>query len=186
MSKACLTGPCLLALPKCYLIIVLKLILATTAAHATSASAASSNDITFSYNSIYNRAVSTELKQAISKELPKEAKFFDELDCKYLESWHLVTQVSNINLWPANSSCLSHPVPSVCPLLFVIIYVQVAQERKYFCRRRICMIRLITCKTNWIGHRDYLMLGSKEFMQLFLNWVTKAYISIASLLMIVL
>ncbi|XP_058987048.1 serine proteinase stubble isoform X4 [Musca domestica] len=40
------------------------------------------------YNSLYNKAVSPELKKAIQKELPKEAKFFDELDlipqtCRY-------------------------------------------------------------------------------------------------------
>lgn len=35
------------------------------------------------YNSLYNKAVSPELKKAIQKELPKEAKFFDELDCKF-------------------------------------------------------------------------------------------------------
>lgn len=34
------------------------------------------------YNTVYNEAVDSKLKQAIQKELPKEAKFFDELDCK--------------------------------------------------------------------------------------------------------
>ncbi|XP_033247644.1 serine proteinase stubble isoform X3 [Drosophila miranda] len=33
-----------------------------------------------SYNSVYNEVIPPELKQAIDKELPKEAKFFDELD----------------------------------------------------------------------------------------------------------
>ncbi|XP_030368863.1 serine proteinase stubble [Scaptodrosophila lebanonensis] len=32
------------------------------------------------YNSVYNDAITPELKQAISKDLPKQAKFFDELD----------------------------------------------------------------------------------------------------------
>lgn len=35
-----------------------------------------------SYNSVYNKAISPDLKEAIAKDLPKEAKFFDELDCK--------------------------------------------------------------------------------------------------------
>ena len=34
------------------------------------------------YNSVYNKAINPELKHAIQKDLPKEAKFFDELDCK--------------------------------------------------------------------------------------------------------
>lgn len=34
------------------------------------------------YNSVYNEVITPELKQAIDKELPKQAKFFDELDCK--------------------------------------------------------------------------------------------------------
>ncbi|XP_004444298.2 serine proteinase stubble isoform X3 [Drosophila pseudoobscura] len=33
-----------------------------------------------SYNSVYNEVIPPELKQAIDKELPKQAKFFDELD----------------------------------------------------------------------------------------------------------
>ncbi|XP_017491338.1 PREDICTED: serine proteinase stubble isoform X5 [Rhagoletis zephyria] len=33
------------------------------------------------YNSVYNEVVTPDLKNAIKKELPKEAKFFDELDC---------------------------------------------------------------------------------------------------------
>ncbi|XP_064542284.1 uncharacterized protein LOC135431234 [Drosophila montana] len=33
------------------------------------------------YNSVYNAVVTPELKQAIDKDLPKQAKFFDELDC---------------------------------------------------------------------------------------------------------
>lgn len=36
-----------------------------------------------SYNSVYNEVIPPELKQAIDQELPKEAKFFDELDCEY-------------------------------------------------------------------------------------------------------
>lgn len=36
------------------------------------------------YNSVYNEVITPELKQAIDKELPKQAKFFDELDCEYL------------------------------------------------------------------------------------------------------
>ena len=35
------------------------------------------------YNSVYNNVVTPELKDAISKNLPKETKFFDEFDCKY-------------------------------------------------------------------------------------------------------
>lgn len=36
------------------------------------------------YNSVYNEVITPELKQAIDKELPKQAKFFDELDREYL------------------------------------------------------------------------------------------------------
>lgn len=36
-----------------------------------------------SYNSVYNAVITPELKEAIDKDLPKQAKFFDELDCKY-------------------------------------------------------------------------------------------------------
>jgi len=39
-----------------------------------------------SYNSKYNAVITPELKQAIDKDLPKQAKFFDELDCKYASS----------------------------------------------------------------------------------------------------
>uniref|UniRef100_A0A1I8PC80 Peptidase S1 domain-containing protein n=1 Tax=Stomoxys calcitrans TaxID=35570 RepID=A0A1I8PC80_STOCA len=40
------------------------------------------------YNSVYNKAITPDLKQAIEKELPKEAKFFDDFDlipqtCRY-------------------------------------------------------------------------------------------------------
>ncbi|EDW01786.1 GH20262 [Drosophila grimshawi] len=41
------------------------------AAHSSSSS---------SYNSVYKAAITPELKQAIDKDLPKQAKFFDELD----------------------------------------------------------------------------------------------------------
>lgn len=35
------------------------------------------------YNSVYNQVITSELKNSIKKELPKEAKFFDELDRKF-------------------------------------------------------------------------------------------------------
>lgn len=45
--------------------------------------AAHSSNSGSNYNSVYNEVITPELKQAIDKELPKQAKFFDELDCKY-------------------------------------------------------------------------------------------------------
>lgn len=35
------------------------------------------------YNSAYNEVITPDLKNAITKELPKESKFFDELDRKF-------------------------------------------------------------------------------------------------------
>ncbi|XP_016968364.1 serine proteinase stubble isoform X3 [Drosophila biarmipes] len=55
---------------------LLMLLLATATAIATAAAAAGHSN----YNAVYNEVIPPELKQAIDKELPKEAKFFDELD----------------------------------------------------------------------------------------------------------
>jgi len=60
---------------------LLMLLLATAAATAIATAAAAAGHS--NYNSVYNEVIPPELKQAIDKELPKEAKFFDELDCEY-------------------------------------------------------------------------------------------------------
>ncbi|XP_036668920.2 serine proteinase stubble isoform X2 [Drosophila suzukii] len=57
---------------------LLMLLLATAAATAIATAAAAAGHS--NYNSVYNEVIPPELKQAIDKELPKEAKFFDELD----------------------------------------------------------------------------------------------------------
>lgn len=60
----------LLPLPTSLLLLLPALLLGLDAAHS-------------SYNSVYNDVITPELKEAIDKDLPKQAKFFDELDCKY-------------------------------------------------------------------------------------------------------
>lgn len=63
----------LLPLPSSLLVLWLLGVCCLDAAHSSSSN----------YNSVYNEVITPELKQAIDKELPKQAKFFDELDCKY-------------------------------------------------------------------------------------------------------
>ncbi|TDG51740.1 hypothetical protein AWZ03_001800 [Drosophila navojoa] len=57
----------LLPLPTSLLLLLPTLLLGLDAAHS-------------SYNSVYNDVITPELKEAIDKDLPKQAKFFDELD----------------------------------------------------------------------------------------------------------
>lgn len=64
----------LLPLSASLLVLLLLDVCCLDAAHSSSSS---------NYNSVYNEVITPELKQAIDKELPKQAKFFDELDCKY-------------------------------------------------------------------------------------------------------
>lgn len=65
----------LLPLPATLLVLLLVGACCLDAAHSSSSGS--------NYNSVYNEVITPELKQAIDKELPKQAKFFDELDCKY-------------------------------------------------------------------------------------------------------
>lgn len=60
----------LLPLPASQFVLVLLLLGGASLCHSSN------------YNSVYNEVITPELKQAIDKELPKQAKFFDELDCK--------------------------------------------------------------------------------------------------------
>jgi len=74
--KMCSVARQLLLLPTSRLILLLLIVCLSNCLDAAHSS----------YNSKYNAVVTPELKQAIDKDLPKQAKFFDELDCKYASS----------------------------------------------------------------------------------------------------